>query len=266
MDTAAKGYIGVVDSGVGGLSVLRYIHQFLPEHPTIYIADEGHLPYGPRPQEEIRSFVMPLAQFLLARGASVLVIACNSASAAALYTLRQQYPNMPIVGMEPAVKPAVKATKSGVIGVLTTQATANGILYQRVLERFADGCHVITQVTPELVQLAEQQSGYTAEGQAILYHYLQPLLDVGADHVALACTHFPFLVDAMRRLTGDSITYIDPAPAVARQVARVWPKHIPPAKDYHTYFTTGDPDHLQHALKTLIQVDTTVTALNFERL
>ncbi len=266
MDTAAKGYIGVLDSGVGGLSVLRYIHQLLPNHPTIYIADEGHLPYGPRPQDEIRTFVMTLAQFLLERGASVLVIACNSASAAALYALRQKYPDVPIVGMEPAVKPAVKASQSRVVGVLTTQATANGILYQRVLERFANGCQVITQITPELVQLAEQQSGDTAEGQAILRHYLQPLLDAGADHVALACTHFPFLVDAMRRFTGDAITYIDPAPAVARQVVRVWPKDIPPAKGHNTYLTTGEPEHLQHALKTLIQVDAAVTALNFEQL
>ncbi|MCC6802512.1 MAG: aspartate/glutamate racemase family protein, partial [Anaerolineae bacterium] len=143
--------MGVLDSGVGGLSVLREIHRLLPGVPTFYFADQAHIPYGPRSADEIRGYVESIADFLIGQGAAVIVMACHSASAASLTDLRARNPHIPIVGMEPAVKPAAEATRSGVIGVLTTQATANGALYKRVVARFAANVRVITQVAPELV-------------------------------------------------------------------------------------------------------------------
>ena len=128
--------------GVGGLSVLREIHRLLPEIPTLYYADQAHIPYGPRSADEIREYVKAITEFLIGQGAGVIVIACHAASAASLQPLRQQYPDVPFVGMEPAVKPAAEATRSGVVGVLTTQATADGALYRRVLARMrlTSGC------------------------------------------------------------------------------------------------------------------------------
>jgi glutamate racemase len=129
--------IGVFDSGLGGLSVLREIHRLLPNHPTLYFADQGHMPYGPRDPAEIHTFSRGITQFLLDRDAAVIVIACHSASANSLEKLRVEFPQVPFVGVEPAIKPAASASKSGVVGVLTTKATAEGPLYHRVLERFA---------------------------------------------------------------------------------------------------------------------------------
>ncbi len=250
------GAVGVLDSGVGGLSVLREIHRLLPDISTIYFADQGHLPYGPRPAGEIRRFVDAIADFLIRQGASVIVIACNAASAASLHDLRARHPEVPFVGMEPAVKPAAEATQTGVIGVLTTQATANGDLYRRVLERYASRARVITQVAPELVTLVEQGRGDAPESQPIIQGYLQPMLDAKADQIVLACTHFPFLADAIRALAG--VTLIDPSVAVARQAARVLPPQILPADHAiaprNVYFTSGDPAAFRLMLRQLTGV------------
>ena len=191
--------IGVLDSGIGGLSVLREIHRLLPHHPTIYVADQFHLPYGSRPTPEVRAFVFSIVDFLIVQGAAVIVLACNTASAAALLPLRQAFPHIPFVGMEPAVKPAAEATQSGVIGVLSTDTTANGSLYHRVLDQYARDVRVITQVAPGLVTVAELNTQDTPEGRAIIESYIQPLLEAGADHIVLACTHFPFLFPPYRK-------------------------------------------------------------------
>ncbi len=161
--------IGVLDSGVGGLSVLREIHRLLPEIPTLYYADQAHIPYGPRSADEIRGFVTAITRLLIDQGAGVIVIACHAASAASLHPLRQQYPHVPFVGMEPAVKPAAEATQSGVIGVLTTQATADGALYRRVLAQYAADVQVLTQVAPELVTMVEQGQQDDPPSDAVLH-------------------------------------------------------------------------------------------------
>lgn len=240
--------IGVLDSGIGGLSVLREIHRLLPYHPTLYYADQAHLPYGPRPADETRGYVETITRFLLERGAAVIVLACNAASAASLLYLREKYPEVPFVGMEPAVKPAAEATQTGVVGVLTTRTTANGHLYQRVLERYAAGVQVLTQIAPELVRIAEDGSQHTAESRAIIHGYVQPIVDANADHIVLACTHFPFLRDTIQEFAPNA-TLIDPAPAVARQVARVWPDGLTPHPAPHEYFTSGDSDKFAAAVK-----------------
>jgi len=255
--------IGVLDSGVGGLSVLREIHRLLPDCPTLYFADQFHLPYGPRDPEQISAFVTAITRFLIERGAAVVVVACNAASAASLFDLRAQYPHIPIVGMEPAVKPAVEATRSGVIGVLTTQATAEGTLYRRVLARYASNVRVITQVAPELVRIVEENSQHAPGSRRIIRGYVQPLLDAGADQIALACTHFPFLWDAIQEIAGPDVHLIDPGPAIARQTARVWPAGVAPAPGEHTYYTSGDAWKLRSMLNVLADVDAPVTPVRW---
>ncbi len=250
--------IGVLDSGVGGLSVLREIHRLLPDYPTLYFADQFHLPYGPRDPAQISLFVEAIARFLIDRGAVMIVIACNSASAASLYNVRAQYPQVPFVGMEPAVKPAVEATRTGVIGVLTTRATAEGVLYRQVLERYAANTRVITQVAPELVRVAEENSQHTPANREIIRLHIQPLVEAGADQIALACTHFPFLADVIQEIAGPAVHLIDPGPAIARQTARVWPRGISIRPGAHVYYTSGSSERFKRMLHTFIGVDASV--------
>jgi glutamate racemase len=250
--------VGVFDSGVGGLSVLREIHRQLPNIPTLYFADQAHLPYGPRPAEEIREYVQRAADFLIEQGAVVIVLACHAASAASLQDLRSLYAETPIVGIEPAVKPAAEATRSGVIGVLTTQATADGALYRGVVERYAADVRVITQVAPELVTLVEQGMQDTTEGGTLLRGYVEPLLAAGADQIVLACTHFPFLKSGLEKIT--DVTLVDPSPAVARQAGRVMPQ-VEAWQRENRYFTSGDAERFQAMLARLIGVDARVDAV-----
>jgi glutamate racemase len=253
----------VLDSGVGGLSVLREIHHLLPNTPTIYVADQAHLPYGPRPAHEIRRFVELITRFLVAEGAELIVVGCNAASAASLLYMREQFPNLPFVGMEPAVKPAAEHTRSGVVGVLTTRTTAQGSLYQSVLERFAREVRVITQVAPELVRIAEENSAHTEASQQIIHGYLQPMLAEGADEIVLGCTHFPFLADVIQEIAGPGVQLIDPAPAVARQAARLWKSDL--SEQPHRYYTTGEPTRFHFMLHTLLGISAPVTALRWEQ-
>ncbi len=263
--------IGVMDSGVGGLSVLRELHRLLPQHPTLYYADQGHFPYGPRAPEEIHSFVDAITRFLLDQGAAVIVIACNTASANSLLQMRARYPQVPFIGMEPAVKPAAAASRSRVIGVLSTQVTAAGALYQRVLAQYAGDCRVLTQVAPDLVTIVEHGTQHQPESRAIIRQIVQPLLDAGADQIVLGCTHFPFLTDLLQQIVGADVTLVDPSPAIARQTARVLGysdaglAELPLAQSSvegqsaaHRYFTSGAAEHLRVMLRRLIAVDTPV--------
>lgn len=232
-------FIGVLDSGVGGLSVLREIHRIMPDTPTLYFADQGNLPYGPRDAEDLRQLVTTISEYLIALGAGVIVLACNSASAASLLAIRERHPEIPFVGMEPAVKPAVAQTETGVIAVLTTQATAGGVLYRRVLERYTQNVRVITQVSPGLVTLVEAGTQNTPEGLAVVRGYIEPALIEGADQIVLACTHFPFVAPQIAEIAGDRAQIVDPSQAIARQVARVLPPDFRPAQADHRYFTSG---------------------------
>lgn len=260
--------IGVLDSGVGGLSVLREIHRLLPDHPTTFLADQAHLPYGSRPKIEIFAFSDAITRFLRARDAAVVVLACNTASAASLIDLRARYPDFPFVGMEPAVKPAAETTQSGVIGVLATHTTATGDLYRRTVARHAAAVRVIMQVAPDLVRLVEDEAWDTDAGIDILRANLAPLLDAGADQIVLACTHFPFLADAIKRIIhteyADQAALVDPSAAVARQVERlIEVKHrssmeAASVSPTHEYFTTGNPAHFRGMMRRLIGVDAPV--------
>jgi glutamate racemase len=247
----------MLDSGVGGLSVLREVRRLLPAEAVIYVADQGHLPYGQRQRDEIRAFVENIARFLIDQRCKLLIIACNAANAAALHYLREVLPSMPIVGMEPAIKPAAEHTRSGVVGVITTQATYQSELFASVLDRFARDVRVETQVCPEFVLLAEQGAPDTPESRAVVARYLAPLKAAGIDQLVLGCTHFPFLCPQLAAYLGPDVDIIDPAPAVARQARRVLEQHHLLAEDGNgrpapvTYITTGDPGRFSEVLAAL---------------
>lgn len=243
--------LGVFDSGVGGLSVVTHLRRELPTIPLLYVADQAHVPYGPRPLAEVRALSEALTRWLLAQGARLIVIACNTASAAALKHLRQRYPAVPFVGMEPAVKPAAEHTHTGVVGVLATPATFQGELFASVVERFAQGVQVIPQVCPGLVEQIEAGRLDTPDTEAMLRGWVEPLLARGADTLVLGCTHYPFIAPTLQKIAGPHVRLVDPAPAVARQAARLYPRPLPNAPAPITYATTGDLAALRRALTQL---------------
>jgi len=213
--------IGVFDSGLGGLSVLRAIRILLPAENVLYFADQGHVPYGLRPQTEVRAFSEAITRFLLDRRAKLVVVACNTASAAALNHLRLTFPDIPFVGMEPAVKPAAESTRTGKVGILATPATFLGALYESVVERFAANVTLLQDTCPGLVQQIEKGELDTSATRHILETALRPMLENGIDTVVLGCTHYPFVIPLIREIAGPDVRVIDPAPAVARQTARL---------------------------------------------
>lgn len=252
--------IGVFDSGVGGLSVLNAIRQELPFQPVIYLADQAHVPYGSRSLEEVRTFSEAITRYLLSQGASLIVVACNTASAAALHSLRQAFPRVPFVGMEPAVKPAAEHTQSGVVGVLATPATFQGALYASVVERFAQNVRLLQDTCPGLVAQIEVGCLDGPETRRILESALHPMLQQNIDTVVLGCTHYPFVIPLIKDIVGPNVRVIDPAPAVARQVGRLLPANdvvrlqevkAAQAKGALRFQTTGDLSQFQSMLLKL---------------
>ena len=246
--------IALMDSGVGGLSTLREVRRLLPDEHLIYFADQGHVPYGPRPLLEIREIIESITRFLLAHDAKAIVIACNAASAAALHHVRATFPDVPFVGMEPAVKPAAEHTQSGVIGVVTTEATFQGELFASVVGRFAEGVEVVTEVCPEFVTLVEHGNLNGADAINIIRARLEPLLAKGIDQLVLGCTHFPFLHELIAAEVGPQVTIVDPGPAVARQVERVVAemRNGQPGQGQVTHYTSGDVALYPKLVETLL--------------
>jgi glutamate racemase len=228
----------------------------LPAEHVIYLADQEHVPYGPRSIEEVRAFTVEMARFLIERDAKLVVVACNTASAAALHHLRESFPDTPFVGMEPAVKPAARDTKSGVIGVIATEATFQGELYASVVGRFAQEVRVETRACPEFVRLAEAGETDTPAARAAVQRCLAPLLEAGIDQLVLGCTHFPFLKDAIQAEIGSGVTVVDPSPAVARQIGRVLAERALLADGTDPgrviYYTSGDPVVFRKTLRALL--------------
>jgi glutamate racemase len=260
--------IGIFDSGVGGLSVLRQIRAQLPHEDLIFFADQGHVPYGPRSLEQVQAFSEAITRFLLDQGSKLIVVACNAASAAALYHLRATFPEVLFVGMEPAVKPAAEQTQSGVVGVLATPATFQGELYASVVERFASGVIVLQDTCLGLVAQIEKGELDAPMTRTILETALNPMLAQGIDRVVLGCTHYPFVIPLIEQIAGPTVKVIDPAPAVARQVGRVLA-----ARNLQTsgntpgqvqYLTSGDPDRLASLLPRLLGVAVDVMILNWD--
>lgn len=213
--------IGVFDSGVGGLSVLRSIREQMPNENVIYFGDQGHVPYGPRSMEQIQNFSEGITRFLLSHNSKIIVVACNTASAAALKYLRATFPDVQFVGMEPAVKPAAEKTQTGKVGVLATPATFQGALYASVVERFGAGVELFQHTCPGLVGQIEKGDLESNTTRAILEDALTPMLEKNIDTVVLGCTHYPFVIPLIEEMVGEHVRVIDPAPAVSRQVRRL---------------------------------------------
>ncbi len=212
--------IGVFDSGVGGLSVWREIVRQLPTESTLYVADSAHVPYGNRSGAEVLAFCEVLAQFLIDQGCKAVVVACNTASAVALQALRERHPQVPILGLEPAVKPAISLSKTRVVGVMATPATFQGRLFRATVGRHATDVRLVEQVCLGLADCVERGAS-DADLERLLRGFLEPMLAANADTIVLGCTHYPFVIEAIRRLVGPDRRVIDPAPAVAAHLARV---------------------------------------------
>jgi glutamate racemase len=259
--------IGIFDSGVGGLSVFNAIHHSLPHESLIYLADQAHVPYGPRPRQQVQAFAEAITRYLRDKGVKLVVVACNAASAAALHSLREVYPSLPFVGMEPAVKPAAEQTGTRVVGVLATPATFQGELYASVIERFAQGVRVLQDTCPGLVGQIEKGALNDPETRHILELALHPMLAQNIDTVVLGCTHYPFVIPLVQEIVGQDVRVIDPAPAVARQVERLLQANQLSAPLSQTgqvsFSTTGDPYAFEHLLPVFLGRPGVVHALTW---
>ncbi|WP_319408298.1 glutamate racemase [uncultured Desulfosarcina sp.] len=211
--------IGVFDSGVGGLSVLREIRHALPEEDLLYVADSGHAPYGNRPGKFITDRAEAIVEFFLNEGVKAVVVACNTVTTVAILTLRSRF-TIPIVAIEPAVKPAAQLTRSGVIGVLATSQTLASESFSRLAEKYGMGVQILEQPCPGLVELVEKAELNGPRTEALIVRYVSPLLEQGADTIVLGCTHFPFLISTIRAVAGPNVAVLDPAVAVARELHR----------------------------------------------
>ena len=260
--------IGVFDSGVGGLSVLRAMRELMPNESVIYFGDQGHVPYGPRSMEEIQKFSEGITRFLLEQNSKLIVVACNTASAAALKYLRGRFPDVSFVGMEPAVKPAAEITKTGKVGVLATPATFQGALYASVVERFGTGVEFFQHTCPGLVGQIEEGELESNATRAILEDALLPMLEKNIDTVVLGCTHYPFVIPLIERIVGGNVRVIDPAPSVARQVKRLLEasgKINQTSESLRVrFYTSADPDSMKSMLPLLLGTDGDVGAVTWK--
>lgn len=262
---AADGAVGVFDSGIGGLSVLRHIRAHLPHEHLLYFADSGFAPYGDKPEEVIVVRALAIAEFLSQRGAKALVVACNTATAAAIKALRSTYPALPLVGVEPGLKPAAALTHSGTVGVLATEFTLASAKFNLLREQVsaATGVRFVTQACIGLVDQIEKGELLSAATAMLVHRYVAPLIAQGADTLVLGCTHYPFvqtLIEQAAMRAGKSpITIVDTGEAVARQLLRLLEQHgvqnqTMDGGDLEA-FTTGSRTTLTTAFATLLKLD-----------
>jgi len=232
--------IGIYDSGAGGLSVWKELVALMPDEDYLYVGDNAWCPYGEKPVEVIRKRAEAITEFFIGKGAEVIVIACNTATAAAISHLRRKYRDIPFVGTEPAIKPAAFASKSGVVGVLATANTLKAEKYHETLEKFAGGVKVIEHVGDGLVEAVENGTDATDA----LRKCITPMLEEGADAIVLGCTHYPFLIEGIRALTGPQVGILNPAPAVAARTQSILMtlKRRSHPTGRSVFHTTGSPD------------------------
>lgn len=217
--------IGIFDSGAGGLSVWKELIKIMPSEDYFYISDAAYCPYGRKSKQMILKRASAISRFLIERGAEIIVVACNTATAAAISGLRQRF-DIPFVGMEPAVKPAAAMTKTGVIGVLATHGTLQGSLYKATSEKYArrKEVKIIEEVGDGLVELVEDGDTKSPEAERLVKKYIDPMIEAGADCVVLGCTHYPFLEPVIRKVSSDKLIVINPAPAVAKRARQLLEK------------------------------------------
>lgn len=255
--------IGIFDSGSGGLSVLREIAKRLPGERYLYFADNAHCPYGEKTAAYIQDRARTITEILLSMGADIIVVACNTATAAAIETLRKEYPELRFIGMEPAVKPAALGTKTGVIGVLATAGTLRGSKYLATKGRFEDNVRIVEHVGKGFVELVEKGLLSGPQAERTVSESLLPLLREGADTIVLGCTHYPFLTGTISKVAGEGVRIIDPSPAVAERTVNVMleeglisPSQVTsldsfPADADISYYCSGDPASMRAVLPLL---------------
>lgn len=253
--------IGIFDSGIGGLSVFREIRKLLPEQGYIYYSDSAHCPYGEKSKEYIIDRARSITRRLMGMGAEIVVVACNTATAAAISTLRKEFP-IKFIGMEPAIKPAAALTKTGVVGVLATAGTLKAEKYLDTREKWAQSITVVEHIGEGFVELVEKGQTSGAEAEAVVQNSLVPLLEAGADTIVLGCTHYPFLADTIKKVAaahgadGNSFHLIDPAPAVARHLLEVMEAEgiqtVSPEGFSMELLCSGDRKGLLHTYNSLV--------------
>ncbi|HZW19880.1 glutamate racemase [Noviherbaspirillum sp.] len=262
--------IGVFDSGIGGLSVLKHIHACLPNEPLLYFADSGYAPYGGRTEEEITARTLAIAGFLMQQGTKALVVACNTATAAAIRALRAQYPDLPVVGVEPGLKPAAALTRSGTVGVLATQGTLASEKFKLLRDQISASTNVefLPQPCIGLADQVEKGELQSADTALLVRRYVEPLVERGADTLVLGCTHYPFVLplieEALARLTAQPVAIVDTGEAVARHLVRLLTERgllraQGPGKI--AAFTTGSESVLKTAFARLLGVAPPVAAV-----
>ena len=259
--------LGIFDSGVGGLSVLLEVRRELPGEDLLYVADSGYAPYGDKPADFIERRAAGIVDFFISEGAKSVVVACNTATGIAIEALRARWP-MPIIGIEPAIKPAVAVTKSGVIGVLATAQTLASARFARLAGTFAANVEIIAQPCPGLVEQIESGDLSSEATRSLVAGYVRPLIERGADTLVLGCTHYPLVRAAFESVAGPDVAIIDPAAAVAREVRRRLEQagllNDGVRSGTTRFWTSGSPAQLEQMLRTLDIEPGEVTELAYD--
>lgn len=255
--------IGIFDSGVGGLSVAKKIREALPHEDIIYIADSGHAPYGNKSQQFIVQRSHALVDFMLQQHAKAIVVACNTATLSAIQQLRSSF-TAPIIGVEPGIKPASLLTRSGVIGVMVTARTAQLETFHDLVKRYGNHARIEVQACDGLVEQIEKGELLTAKTQELVARYVMPLIEKGVDTIALGCTHYPFLMPAIRHVAGADIEIVETGTAVAKQVVRRLAGENDLVDDDRAgrdiFYTTGDVLKAENIISSLWEQNTKVMA------
>lgn len=249
-----SGKIGIFDSGIGGLSVRKEIVRLLPHESVIYYGDGKNCPYGTKSREEVTAISENIVKFLIGKGAKLIVAACNTATADAIDYLRATYPAIPFVGMEPAVKPAALSTKSGTIGILATEATLHGRHFMESYRKYSPHVEIIQAVGEGFVELAECGNENSAQAVEAVRAALEPMLERGADNIVLGCTHYPFLMNAIREVVGSrDVKILDPAPAIALRVRELLAGNnmlsAAACEPEYEFYTASDEEYRQQLIR-----------------
>lgn len=268
-DISPESPVGIFDSGIGGLSVLREIRHLLPNEELIYVADSAHVPYGDKSREFIEARAMHITRFFIQQHAKAVVVACNTATSAAVDALRTHF-TLPIIAMEPAIKPAVQQTRSNIIGVLATSGTLSSERFANLTARHGNGVQIFVQPCPGWVELVESGDVNSVSAHRLVERYVTPLLEKGADTLVLGCTHYPFLKQVIQDISGSEITIIDPSPAVARELQRRLQSQqmLNPDKNRvggEIFWSSGDPIQVVKTVSALWDKKITVRQLPTEK-
>jgi glutamate racemase len=263
--------IGIFDSGIGGLSVLRHIRADLPHEQLLYFADSGFAPYGDKPEQVVVARSLAIAKFLMQQRVKALVVACNTATAAAIKALREAYPGVPVVGVEPGLKPAAALTQTRTVGVLATEGTLASEKFTLLREQIAaaTNVHFLAQPCPGLADQIEKGELQSAATAAMVRRFLAPLLEQGADTLVLGCTHYPFvqplIEDLVKRITARPVSIIDTGAPIARQLARrlgeLGLQRAAGGEGSLAAFTTGNVTSLASAFSSLLKLQPPVTQI-----